>query len=92
MARRVFAYECRYCGKLFKTYKIAERHEVSCLKNPDKINCVDCYYFNPNYIVKLTNGQIATQRTCMKKFKRCSKAISGNCTDFTPRGSESAWR
>lgn len=82
MARRTFAYECRYCGKLFRSWDLAERHERSCLKNPDSINCIKCKYYNPNYQSKQKDGTIKTVPTCILHIKRCSKAVSGNCSDF----------
>lgn len=81
MARRTFAYECRYCGKLFNRYKIAIRHEKSCLKNPNSINCLACKHCDPYFIIEDEMLRIR-QPHCMLKDLRCSKAVSGNCKDF----------
>lgn len=81
MARRTFAFECRYCGKLFNRYNIAVRHENSCLKNPDRINCLMCKHCNTDFIVSEEVLEIK-QPHCMLKDLRCSKAVSGNCKDF----------
>lgn len=82
MARRTFAYECRFCGKLFNRYNIAIRHEHSCTKNPESINCLSCKYCDTDYKVKLKNGKIINQPHCIKNDLRCSKSVSGNCKDF----------
>lgn len=82
MARRTLAYECRYCGKLFTRYKMAVRHEKSCLENPNSINCLDCKYCDTEYKVKLSNGNTVIRPHCVLRDLRCSKAVSGNCDNF----------
>lgn len=70
MARRVLAWECRYCGALKKTENICLRHEKSCLKSPKPKNCILCKYSQ----VLETNKSLSCQ-----KGKTCSQATSANC-------------
>lgn len=75
MATRVLAYECQYCGALKKTKRTCERHEISCLKNPNARNCILC-----THSIKEEGETI-----CAKTGKRCSVAVSANCNQFTAR-------
>lgn len=68
MARRVLAWECKYCGALKKSEKICKRHEIGCNKNPDRKNCLDCIHKCGN--------------ECSKRKIMCSKAVSAYCTDY----------
>lgn len=85
MARRTLAYECRFCGKLFTKYNIAIRHERSCTKNPNSVNCLDCKHCNMDFTIEKDNEFIIKQPHCMLKDLKCSKAVSGNCSDFDRR-------
>lgn len=82
MARRVYAFECRYCGEIFKTQYMALRHERACLENPDAVNCTKCIHFQPKYKVKQKDGTVKLVPTCLISLKRCSKAVSSNCEDY----------
>lgn len=82
MSKRIYAYECSYCGKLFKTDFMSRRHETGCLKNPERQNCVDCIHFNPKYRRKFKDGEIHEIAYCMKLDKRCSKSTSYNCSEY----------
>lgn len=75
MATRTLAYECMFCGALKKSKNICERHEKTCLSNPDAKNCVRC-----THSLNSDNGLI-----CEMSLKRCSVAISANCENFTRR-------
>jgi hypothetical protein len=79
MARRVLAWECGYCGELKKTENIANRHEASCLKNPNAKNCVLCTH---SYKQTLYGNSILV---CKEKKVTCSRAISAKCDDFERR-------
>lgn len=74
MARRVLAYECRYCGTIKKTENICLRHEKACMKNPDARNCICCKH-------SITNSD--TSKLQCQKGKICSQATSVNCEHFT---------
>ena len=74
MARRVLAYECRYCGDIKKTENICLRHEKTCLKNPDARNCIVCAY---------SIQQSGARKLLCQKGKICSQAVSANCEHFT---------
>lgn len=87
MARKVFAWQCRYCGALKKNEKIAIRHENSCLKNPDAKNCLLCVHkythLDDNSIEDSGMfGMTVSSAWCHVKQCACSKAVSGNCTYF----------
>lgn len=71
MATQILAFTCDYCGKVFKTKLIAERHEKACLNNPQSHNCLKC-----------THEHFGE---CNMSHKQCSKAVSGNCCDFELR-------
>jgi hypothetical protein len=73
MARRVLAWECRYCGTIKKTENICVRHEKTCMKNPDARNCILCQH-------SITNS--GTRDLVCKKGKKCSQATSANCEYF----------
>lgn len=73
MARRVLAWECRYCGALKKTENICLRHEKACMKNPNPRNCILCKYGRSN--------DSGMSLIC-QKGKTCSQATSANCEYF----------
>lgn len=73
MARRVLAWECRYCGAIKKTENICLRHEKTCMKNPDARNCILCTQ-------SITNSD--TKQLICKKGKVCSRATSAACEHF----------
>lgn len=81
MARRVLAWECRYCGDIKKTENICLRHEKTCLKNPDAQNCIVCEHSIPS--------ENSTLR-CLKG-KKCSRATSAKCEYFTKRQTTSSF-
>lgn len=72
MARRVLAWECRYCGTIKKSETICERHEKTCLKNPDARNCVVCQH---------SHKPEGDSLSCLKG-KKCSRATSAKCEHF----------
>jgi len=74
MAKRILAWECRYCGKIKKTEIICLRHEKACLSNPDAHNCLMCGHHT---------GRICDKRGCM-----CSTAVSAKCEHFRPQTEE----
>lgn len=73
MARRVLAWECKYCGEIKKSETIAVRHEITCVKNPDTRNCLFCIYG----MALLDSGHMLCQ-----KGKTCSRAVSAKCEHF----------
>ncbi len=75
MARRIIAWECKYCGEIKKSEKIALRHEASCLKNPDAKNCTLC----------VNSEKQEGRLICVKHGQYCSRAISAYCDDFVRR-------
>ena len=75
MATRTLAYECMYCGTLKKSKNICERHEKTCLSNPEAKNCVRC--------VNSINSEKGL--VCKGTGKRCSVAVSAACKLFTRR-------
>lgn len=92
MARRVLAWECRYCGALKKNENICVRHELSCLENPEAKNCYFCIHslksklnFDLRPEPGLENIQITKTKEvfhCSKRDCACSRAISANCEYF----------
>lgn len=71
MARRVLAYECRYCGAIKKTENICLRHEKACMKNPDARNCILCQHsFKESSTLMCGKGKV------------CSQAVSVKCEHF----------
>lgn len=75
MATRTLAYECMYCGTLKRSKNICERHEKTCLSNPEAKNCIRCIHSG-----KSENGLM-----CKINNKRCSVAVSADCENFTRR-------
>lgn len=75
MAIRTLAYECIHCGTLKKSKNICERHEKTCLCNPEAKNCIRCIN-----ISKGENGLV-----CSVTNKRCSVAVSADCEHFIRR-------
>lgn len=71
MARRVLAWECRYCGAIKKSETICNRHEKTCLKNPDARNCIVCAH----------SAKSVSALIC-SKGKVCSRATSAKCEHF----------
>lgn len=75
MATRTLAYECMYCGTLKRSKNICERHEKTCLSNPEAKNCIRCinsYNSEKGLLCKIDN-------------RRCSVAVSARCESFTRR-------
>lgn len=75
MAVRTLAYECKYCGALKKTKTICERHEITCLQNPDAKNCVRCARIDKKDGISV----------CGVTGKKCSVAVSASCEMFVRR-------
>lgn len=75
MATRTLAYECQYCGTLKRTKNVCERHELTCLQNPDAKNCIRCQH--------MRDGE--SGRVCFVTGKRCSVAVSASCGYFDRR-------
>lgn len=73
MARRIIAWECKYCGEIKKNETIALRHEATCIKNPEARNCILCIHSIPNSI---------TGKLFCQKGKTCSRAVSAGCEHF----------
>lgn len=72
MVRQILAWQCRYCGGVKKTKHIAERHEITCLQNPDAKNCVLCVnsITDPGFLF------------CSVRGIKCSSAVSASCEQF----------
>lgn len=81
MARRILAWECRYCGAIKKSETICERHEITCLKNPQARNCVVCENGYKPTIEFLSEDDKVPSLLC-KKGKVCSRATSAKCEYF----------
>lgn len=73
MARRVLAWECKYCGAIKKTENVCLRHETACLKNPNSRNCLRCLHSYTN---------LSSNKVDCKKGKKCSQAVSAICEYF----------
>ena len=71
MAKRVLAYECKYCGTLKKSQTIAERHEITCMKGTDPRNCSVC-----------ENSFLTQDGLKCRKGIKCSSAVSAKCEYF----------
>lgn len=84
MARRVFAWQCQYCGTLKRTELIAKRHEAACLHNPDAKNCILCVHSNKEKIEEDYEMFTVTKRVlrCSKRRINCSTAVSVKCEHF----------
>jgi hypothetical protein len=81
MPKQVLAWQCRYCGSLKKTEKIAVRHEKSCTQNPNPRNCILCQY---SYKEKIEDDFLIGygKLICSKRGCDCSKAVSADCPVF----------
>lgn len=76
MPTAFWSYKCEYCGSLFKSFKICDRHEMACNKNPDAKNCLYCEYGWSKSIRKRNN------MICPQLKKRYSKTSSVSCEFF----------
>lgn len=74
MAIRTLAYECKFCGALKRSKTICERHEETCLQNPNAKNCIRCEHHEFNQVQGIT--------VCSITGKKCSSAVSAKCQDF----------
>lgn len=77
MPRRILAWECRYCGAIKKSETICNRHEITCLSNPDARNCIVCKHSH-------TPAPVGPLKC--RKGKICSRATSAKCEHFERRG------
>ena len=84
MARRILAWQCRYCGVIKKSETICERHERTCLKNPDARNCIVCEHSFKPTVEFLFDEEPACSLMC-HKGKVCSRATSAKCEYFKRR-------
>lgn len=75
MARRILAWECKYCGAIKKSETICDRHERTCLQNPDARNCIVCQY-------SYKSGTESSSSLMCSKGKICSRATSAKCEHF----------
>lgn len=76
MSVRTQAFKCIYCEDLFKSRTIADRHELTCLKNPKCKNCYVCQYMkegvDSNLLCSIDNSAIGAK----------SKLKAIKCTNF----------
>ena len=79
MARRILAYECQYCGAIKRNKKIAERHEITCMSNPEAKNCILCIH-RRRIPVDLDGGG---ELVCNRRQITCSRAVSAKCEHFS---------
>lgn len=79
MARRVIAWECKYCGEIKKSETIALRHEITCLMNPEARNCILCRH---------SMKDIETKNLVCQKGRTCSRAVSAKCEHFRRKNVE----
>lgn len=81
MARRILAWECRYCGAIKKSETICDRHEITCVKNPDARNCIVCKNSFKRTVEFLVDNETGPSLLC-RKGKVCSRATSAKCEHF----------
>lgn len=62
--KRVIRYKCEYCQKLAARPETIQRHEATCLKNPNGKNCYMCemaymgeYYYEDGYSERTMKDQ-----------------------------------
>lgn len=72
MPNKVLAYQCKFCGALKRSFGICQRHEYSCLQNPNARNCLLCEHM----VVENREAR------CSVKNKKCTSAVSGHCDSF----------
>lgn len=82
VSKRTYGYLCGYCGKIFKSYKIADRHERACLKNPNAKNCVVCKHIIKDHTGIDKNGNEFSKSICGIDKCVCSKSRSADCDYF----------
>lgn len=79
MSRRVLAFECQHCGAIKKTKKIADRHEITCIQNPEAKNCIFCTHsYNQEEVFPSGKKTLV----CALRGVNCTRAISASCTEF----------
>ena len=78
MARHVLAWQCEYCGALKKSHYIAQRHEKSCIKNPNAKNCLICIHSYRDEGEVDSTGYLL----CGVDDMLCNRARSAICDDF----------
>lgn len=73
MSTRTIAFMCNYCNDIFKAKSIADRHEITCMQNPNCKNCLIC---------KHTTRDATGQILCSFDYKDISRLKAVNCTNF----------
>lgn len=94
MATKVEMWQCGFCGELKKRQNIAERHEITCLSNPNCKNCLVCVHcietkeemYDEGFYTIITTTK--TVRRCDLNRSLCSQAVSANCTNFERKEEE----
>lgn len=82
MPRQILAWQCKYCGAVKKTEKIASRHEKSCTSNPEARNCLLCEHsYKPEADANNPNPKLR----CAVRNCDCSRAVSAECPVFKRR-------
>ena len=80
--KKVEAYRCDHCGKLFMRDYNCHKHETQCTKNLlVRPLCYDCKFYEPAYYEELEEVEIwhtdamGGERSCKKEFapNKCSR-------------------
>jgi len=77
--KKVNAFSCEYCGKLYENSDSCKRHEHRCYANPRTKSCASCIFLkraNFDY----AEGRI-TLNTCLRNQDNVRK-LKTNCSGF----------
>lgn len=72
MPKRIFAYECKFCKTIKRSHYICNRHEQTCLKNPESVNCLNC-----THMMETGKGAV-----CALDSKLCNSVKALSCGRF----------
>lgn len=75
--KKITAYACSYCGKIYKNKSSAASHEKKCFANPARRACRTCKHAikdTETAYVRLQGDQITKrEKDCFKEGEKCEK-------------------
>lgn len=83
------AYECFYCGKVFKQKSSCKKHEDKCFFNPVTRSCAGCNNSILTDHMRNNQGFLKQERICLAGHDiKENKNLRTNCAEFIEKREE----